>query len=147
MTDYAPEIIAASRAHGLDPLLVEAVVLQESSGKAHAVRFEPSVARWFKGNPKAAGLTPERYASSYGLMQILYATATDYGFSSAPEFLFLPQVGLDFGCMHLAAMLKWAQKDTMLALAAYNGGKGNAHEAQPMRYAAQVLRRLDELKA
>lgn len=141
-TDYQPEIQAAARNYGLDPALVTAVVLQESSGKTHAYRFESSVGEWFKGNPKAAGLTPARFAASYGLMQILFATATDYGFAVEPEYLFIPKIGLDFGCKHLAALLKWAKGDQFLALAAYNGGKGNARKAQPCAYAGEVLARL-----
>ena len=145
MTDYQPDIIAAARHHGLDADLVTAVVLQESAGQTDAFRFEPSVWGWFQRSPKAAGLNARRAGSSYGLMQILYATATDYGFSAEPEHLFLPKVGLDFGCRHLAALLQWAAGDVRLALAAYNGGKGNAHKAQPLAYAAEVLARLAKL--
>jgi soluble lytic murein transglycosylase-like protein len=146
--DYSPEIQIASGRHGLDPNLVRAVISKESAGKTHAVRFEASVADWFKRNPKAAGLTPERYASSYGLMQILFATATDYGFSAEPEYLFVPRIGLDFGCMHLAAMNKWAHGDLAKALEAYNGGKGNANgHGSDADYAADVLSRWHKFKA
>jgi soluble lytic murein transglycosylase-like protein len=146
-TEYGPEIRSAALQYGLDPALVTAVVLQESSGRTDAFRFEPGVWGWFAGNPKAAGLVPRRAASSYGLMQVLFATATDYGFSADPELLFIPRVGLDFGCRHLAELLKWAKGDVAKALAAYNGGKGNADKAQPRRYAAEVLARLGALKA
>jgi soluble lytic murein transglycosylase-like protein len=140
--DYSAEVQIAAGRFGLEPDLVRAVISKESSGKTHAYRFEASVAEWFRSNPKAAGLIPARYAASYGLMQILYATATDYGFSAEPEYLFVPRIGLEFGCMHLAALVKWAKNDLAKALAAYNGGKGNADRAIPRAYAADVLRRL-----
>lgn len=141
-SDYQTEINAAARTYGLDPALVTAVVEQESSGRTHAYRFEASVARWFKDHPKTAGLVPARYAASYGLMQVLYATATDYGFSLQPEHLFVPAIGLSYGCKHLAALLKWSGGDVARALAAYNGGKGNTDKAQPKKYARQVLGRM-----
>lgn len=148
MTDYEPEIIAAARNHGLDSDLVRAVVLKESTGKTHAYRFESSVAEWFKGHPRAAGLVPARYAASYGLMQVLYATATDYGFSAAPEMLFLPQVGLDFGCRDLATKLRKCKGDIALALEAYNGGLGNANgHGSDAEYARDVLARYGAMKA
>jgi soluble lytic murein transglycosylase-like protein len=58
-------------------------------------------------------------------MQVLYATATDYGYVTDPEYLFLPKVGLDIGCRHLAELVRWAKGDIQKALGAYNGGKGN----------------------
>lgn len=146
--DYQPEVLDASRRHGLDHTLVNAVISRESAGKTYAYRFEASVAKWFKDNPKAKGLVPARYAASYGLMQILYPTATDYGFSAAPEMLFLPQVGLDFGCLHLAALIKWAQGDLLKALEAYNGGRGNADgKGSDAAYACDVMNRWHALKA
>jgi soluble lytic murein transglycosylase-like protein len=146
--DYEAEIAVAARNYGLDLLLVKAVVIRESGGATHAYRFEASVAGWFKGNPHTAGLIPARYASSYGLMQILYATATDYGFSAEPEYLFVPKIGLDFGCKHLAALLKWAHGDVLKALEAYNGGKGNANgKGDDAEYARDVFARYQALKA
>lgn len=140
-TDFDPEIADACRRYGLDIDLVSAVVMQESSGRTNAYRYEPGVWEWFKTNPKAAGLNKYRAAASYGLMQILYATATDYGFSTDPEYLFLPKTGLDLGCRHLAELLRWAKGDMAKALAAYNGGKGNVDKAQPRNYAASVIGR------
>lgn len=147
MNEYEPEIAAAARNHGLDPQLVTAVVLQESAGKTDAFRYEPGVWTWFQGHPKAAGLSARRAASSYGLMQVLYATATDYGFNTEPEYLFIPRVGLDFGCYHLAHCLKWGHYSVGRGLAAYNGGASEkgANKAQAQRYATEVLDKLAKL--
>ena len=140
-TDYEPEILDASRRYGLQPQLVTAVVLRESSGRTNAYHFEPGVWEWFQTNPHAKGLNKYRAAASYGLMQVLYATATDYGYVTDPEYLFLPKVGLDIGCRHLAELLKWAKGDVKKALAAYNGGKGNVDKAGPKAYAENVYTR------
>lgn len=147
ITDFDPEITIAARTHGLDSDLVTAVVMQESSGRTNAYRYEPGVWNWFKGNPRANGLNKYRAAASYGLMQCLYATATDYGFATEPEYLFLPKVGLDMGCRHLAAMLK-RHKTLALALEAYNGGSGNANgKGTDADYAVEVLMRLHNIRA
>jgi soluble lytic murein transglycosylase-like protein len=138
-TDYAPEIAAAARQYSLDPLLVEAVVIQESSGRTNAYRYEPGVWRWFQGNPKAKGLNKYRAAASYGLMQMLFATATDYGFATEPEFLFFPKVNLDLGCKHLAKLIRHFGGDIGKGLQAYNGGIGNVGKAQVKIYAQSVL--------
>jgi soluble lytic murein transglycosylase-like protein len=145
--DFRPEIIAAARSHGLSADLVEAIVTQESSGRADAFRFEPSVWEWFKANPLAAGLNARRAASSYGLMQMLFATATDYGFRAEPEYLFLPKTNLDMGCKHFAVLLKWAKGNVPKALQAYNGGRGGVGRPQTIAYAKSVLRHLDNIIA
>lgn len=143
MTKYRADIEAAAAAHGLDPDLVEAVVCVESSGKTHAYRYEPAFwRRYLADTPEYADANPERVAASYGLMQVMYTTAKDHGFSPTdPEFLFVPRMGLDYGCRHLARCLAWSGGNVEQALAFYNGGrKGN--EAPPYRnapYARKVL--------
>jgi soluble lytic murein transglycosylase-like protein len=108
-TDFDAEIMDAAKRYGLHPQLVTAVVMRESTGRTNAYRYEPGVWEWFKTNEHAKGLNKYRAAASYGLMQVLYATATDYGYVTDPEYLFLPKVGLDLGCRHLAEMIKWAK--------------------------------------
>src|SRR5262245_49046246 len=131
-TAYRAEIAAALATNhsryldASDPAVcarVEAQILAESAGHADAFRFEPSIAaqiasgalrpRTLPGNPE-----PRRIASSYGLLQILYVTACDYGFRDNPEALFVPAIGLKFGLAHLAALLEWAEGDRDRALAA-----------------------------
>lgn len=111
----------------------------ESSGHTDAFRFEPSVVRWFRASSLTKGLAPRRFAGSYGLCQILYATATDLGFTGLPEALFVPAVNLDYGAKHLASLLIWAKGREGQALEAWNGGKGNVGSAQTRAYAAKVL--------
>lgn len=156
-TSYSDLIQQIAATHRLDPRVVEAIVLQESSGHTDAFRFEPKF--WDRYLSKLVlyrGKVPRRVSSSYGLMQIMYPTAWDRGFRGEPEELFIPHVGLEWGCRHLAYLQAWASMfpgtpRVLLAstLAAYNGGKAdNEPGHQPLlrngRYAAQVLARMEE---
>lgn len=147
-TDYRKEIEGAAHEHGLDPNLVEAVVICESSGRTDAFRFEPGFyERYIKGKPIWSGLNPRRIASSYGLMQVMYTTALEHGYPyPEPEKLFIPEVGLDWGCCVLAAFCEWAEGDVMKTLASYNGGKGNWMGGQAQVYSHKVNRVLEEIQ-
>jgi soluble lytic murein transglycosylase-like protein len=162
-TRYKAEIDVAASKWGLDPLLVEAVVVQESGGNTDAFRFEPDYwNRYLKGNPKYRGLNPRRVSSSYGLMQVMYSRLLEDRVADndawEPELLFIPVNGLDLGCGLLHELSVWANglavTDAQLAsepalyelvaLAAYNGGKGGNDPTKnwPLRngkYARDVL--------
>lgn len=144
---------------GLDPLLVAALVWQESDFNADAFRHEPAFwNRYMKKNPLYAHLNPRRVSSSYGLMQVMYCRLLEDGTTANdkwdPEFLFVPKFNLDIGCELLAELLLWAAKYTtdpervtIAALAAYNGGRGGNRPDQnwPVRngkYAREVLDKL-----
>lgn len=141
---YRPAIETAAATHRIDPDLVEAVVMQESGGKADAFRFEPKFwQRYLANSPLYAREEPRRFASSYGLMQVMFTTALAAGYSGDPEGLFAITVNLDIGCRILRGLLDRSDGDLREALAAYNGGWGNRNGSTPQRYAEQVLGRLD----
>jgi soluble lytic murein transglycosylase-like protein len=168
-TRYKAEIDAAATRYGLDPLLVEAVVVQESAGNTDAFRFEPMFwNRYLKGNPKYRHLNPRRVSSSYGLMQVMYCRLLEDKIADndawAPELLFVPENGLDIGCAFLAELLEWAKSLPVdptrcidmrtyheeVALAAYNGGRGgnDPNKNWPLRngkYAREVLAKREAL--
>jgi soluble lytic murein transglycosylase-like protein len=140
MTEYRTLVDSAARTYGIDANLIEAVVIAESSGRTDAFRFEPAFyERYLRDKPEYAGQIPRRISSSYGLMQVMYTTACGHGFQDYPELLFKPEVGLKYGCLHLAKMLTWADRNVPQALAGYNGGMGNWEGAMPQRYARHVL--------
>jgi soluble lytic murein transglycosylase-like protein len=147
MTAYRREIESAARLANLDPNLVEAVVLVESGGHTNAYRYEKNF--WFKymaPKPEYRDANPERVSASYGLMQVLWVVAVEVGCSRVdpPEYLFVPAIGLTFGCLKLAQLLAWSKGNVTQALAAYNGGKGS-NGAPPFRnqsYADRVLKQL-----
>lgn len=147
---YRREISEAAAAHGLDPRVVEAVVAVESSGRTHAYRFEPQFFdKYLSGKPEWRSAVPERVSASYGLMQVMFVVAKELGFTGEPELLFVPRIGLDWGCRKLATLMAWAEGDVVRALAAYNGGRGG-NTTPPLRnqaYADRVLRALADVPA
>ncbi len=146
--DYLKEIRVAAGKEQVDPALVAAILEVESSGRTDAFRYEPAFwARYCARHPLYAHDTPRRVASSYGLMQVMYPTAREHGFPGPPELLFVPDIGLQWGCRHLASLLEWAGGDTWKAVAAYNGGKGNWDGDAPQRYAQKVKTLYETFKA
>ena len=98
-TPYAEFIAAASQAHGVDPLLVKALIQVESGYRPKA------------RSPKGA----------VGLMQIMPATAREYKVGNP----FDPKANIEAGVKHLKALLdRFGSERTELALAAYNAGPG-----------------------
>jgi soluble lytic murein transglycosylase-like protein len=96
--EFAPVIAEASRAHGVDPRLVAAVVRRESA--------------W---NPNAVS----RVGAS-GLMQLMPATARFLGVRN----VFDPRENIFGGTRYLRKLLDTFDGDLDLALAAYNAGPG-----------------------
>ena len=155
---YRPLIEVAAHQHGLEAPLVAAVCQTESAFRTDAFRHEPQFyARYMAKNAKYKDLHPRRYSSSYGLMQVMWVVAVEDGFDPArpPEHLFIPDLGLTFGCRRLKRCLTWAQqfeaseKDRLLSgLAAYNGG-ANSSQAPPnprnIKYALRVWQHLQAL--
>ncbi|GFK93539.1 hypothetical protein NNJEOMEG_01373 [Fundidesulfovibrio magnetotacticus] len=131
--DHARRIAETARKHGLPETLVEAVVNVESGGDTWAIRYEPRFfERYLRDNPGVRAKAPcsletERraQATSWGLMQVMGATARAMGFDG-PFLSALgdPDQGLEVGCACLAR-----QRDRHLAAhgwqgvaAAYNAG-------------------------
>ncbi len=90
----------ASR-YGVEEALIRAVVAAESNYNAHAVSS----------------------AGAVGLMQLMPATAADYGVSSV-DALFDPQTNLRTGTRHLKRLLTKYNNDYGRAIMAYNAGEG-----------------------
>lgn len=105
-----PDIVAQeAETNGLPPLLLLALVRQESF-------FQPDA---------------ESFAGALGLTQVIPSTAEEIagqldedGFVNSD--LFRPAVSLRFGAHYLGSQLEFLDQDIAAALAAYNGGPGNA---------------------
>ena len=136
---YHAETATMAQRHGLPVDLVTAVVLTESSGQTHAYRHEPAFwRRYLEGKPEWDGANPARVSASYGLMQVMFPVAVEFGYArhDPPEYLFVPLIGLDYGCKVLRERMDWAKGDVRAALASYNGGKGGNAPGGLLRNAA-----------
>ena len=145
---YRKEILKKADKYDLDPSLIAAIVLVESSGNPYAIRVEPAFWRRYgatyqkiiaPGHPARRWLKyPEVFASSYGLMQIMFGVAVEHGCRVRfPTELLKPDLNLEFGCKILAKKIKIKQNIEEGVLA-YNGG-GNP------RYPAKVFRFMNEI--
>lgn len=144
---YRAEIETAAAAHGLDPDLVAAVVEQESNGWASAFRFEPDFwSKYLKNNPLYKDRHPREVSASYGLMQTMYTTAVEHGYTGLPWGLFAPTVSLEYGCRVLDALLTWADGNVTKALGGYNAGRGGAEGTNGRKYARDVLARYERIR-
>ncbi len=95
---FSAQIVAVAERHGLDPLLVAAVVQTESAFDRLAV------------SPRGA----------LGLMQMMPETAEEFGVANVYD----PSQNLDAGASYLASLLRRFDGDLVLTLAAYNAGPG-----------------------
>jgi len=95
-TPYAEIIASMSEAHGVNPLLVRALIEVES-------KFRPT-ARSRKG--------------AMGLMQLMPSTAREYNVRNPFE----PKANIEAGIKHLKTLLDRFGSSVELALAAYNAG-------------------------
>lgn len=116
---YGDTIRHAGEIHGVDALLIAAVVETESHFNAGAI------------SPRGA----------VGLMQVLPSTAGE-----PVERLLDPAVNIDHGARYLADLLKRFEGDLELALAAYNAGPTNVRRfggvppfSETRRYVEKVL--------
>lgn len=135
-TNYDAIISSAAALHGLPLALLQAQVIQESSGHADAFRYEPVFyTHYIKGSTVAkSAVYGPLAACSYGLMQIMLETAAEMGFTGRPEDLFTPAVGLEWGARKMKAL--WTAAGGTdgayhAALAAYNGGPALLHLPNP----------------
>ena len=155
--------------HGLEPDLVEAVVLTESAGNPAAWNPEPRY-RYLvdarSGRPfrpltvseLASEVPPSDFRAlagdpdqewwgqqaSWGLMQVMGAVAREHGYRQPyrPELCRDVVQNLQIGCRHLAGHLQWAKGDVDKALRAYNGGRGSVNEPRTAIYVTKVRQNL-----
>jgi len=117
---FGPLIAEAAATHGLDPVLLEAVIQAESA-------FDPGAV-----SPKGA----------QGLMQLMPATAAELQVDNP----FDPRANVEGGARYLKALIGVFDGDLGLALAAYNSGRGRVERSgdippisETRRYVQRVL--------
>jgi soluble lytic murein transglycosylase len=106
---YGSLVMSEARERDIDPLLMYALIRQES-------QFVPDAL----SHAEARGLTQVIPSTGQGIADQL----GDTGYSL--EDLFLPYVSIRYGTYYLASNLPQFDRKILPALAAYNGGPGNA---------------------
>lgn len=154
MTTYLkPEILAlvgtAAEKHALDFWTLVAQVEKESSGNPNAIRLEMGFRWFYPAGSSPVGNELDFQRTSWGLLQIMGATARELGYA-VPAGIYPAgplkadsATALDLGCRYMAGKLKhWGNiRD---ALSAYNAGHptpGNFGS-----YAEPILGRANALK-
>lgn len=123
-----PLIDLAAKRQGLDPRLIAAIIEVESGGQSYACRFEPGYPFLFEPTvmAKTSGttLSTEQMLQrcSWGLMQVMGATARELGLRAPLPSLTDPAAGIEFGCLYFKAQLARYSGKTLDAIAAYNAG-------------------------
>jgi hypothetical protein len=97
-TPYGEIIAAMSEAHGVDPMLVRALIQVESNYRARA----------------------KSHKGAMGLMQLMPSTAREYQVRNPYD----PKSNIAAGVRHLKGLLERFNGAVDLALAAYNAGEG-----------------------
>lgn len=128
-----------ARFKDLDPVVVAAVIEQESNWNTFAIRSESKSGfarrygrayarivketagkrddRWFR--------FPDIFYSSYGLMQVMYPVAVEQLGGDEleyPTLLCMPEIGTSYGCALLVRKIRAARGDLRKGLLFYNGG-------------------------
>jgi len=120
--------------YSIEPSLFLGLIEQESGFNTWASRFEPVFYDRYilKSFPTRTTESVAR-ATSYGLCQVMGATARELGFDTASMCALCDEaIGLDIGARKLSACLKSAKGDVTAALLKYNGGSNKDYPIQVM---------------
>ena len=120
----------------VDPNVINAIIIVESSGNPYAVRFEPSFLKWLRRRITLTKKTPtletEYYlrSTSFGLGQIMGQTARELGFNG----LYLtelcdPEINIKYLCKYFAKLLNRYRGEVLWAISAYNAGSAKQTSA------------------
>jgi hypothetical protein len=117
-------VVRTSKRYGVERALVSAIIAAESAFDPHAVS----------------------HAGAIGLMQVMPATAAEYGVTDA-RHLFDPAVNVRTGVRHLKRLLDKYNNDYGRAIMAYNAGEGvvdrtnsNVTYLETLNYTEAVIR-------
>jgi len=150
------EIIEAANKHGLDPLLIQAIVSVESAGNPWVCRYEPLFRYLYFPREHADRLNQSvetetnQQMTSWGLMQLMGAVARELGFTEPLAKLSDLQTGLEWSCKKLKTLKERWGEDEIRMIASWNAGSprktpGGLYVNQT--YVDKVWRKLTELRA
>lgn len=121
-----------AKKYELDPKLVTAVIMKETSGKIGVNRYEPTwkypvdVIGWARRLTKAGYTTTSltervNQYTSWGLMQVMGSVARELGHATPIPLLVIPEIGIEYGCRKLSQLFD-RYKTVEKVLDAYNSG-------------------------
>ena len=149
---YMPVVREKAELFGLDPLLIAATIMTESSGDPWATKYEPGW-EWFfpedqmiaysqkAGTDKATEYIHQ--ATSWGLTQVMGTVAREHGYLGPMPRLCEPELNIHYGALHLK---KFSRKYSTIeeVISAYNAGsvvrvasgmfKNQVHVDRAMRF-------------
>lgn len=125
---FDTEIATSAQAYNVPEAWVRAVIETESSWQPSAYRAEPQI-----------------NDASYGLMQLLYRTASGLGYTGDPAGLYDPATNIDLGTKLLGQLRRSYGDDFARVYSAYNSGKPDAYLTST-QVGANVARALGNLE-
>lgn len=164
MSGFSPSVIAAivtaAQRNGLEPMLLAALVMRESSGNPFAGRFEegyPFLFDVLKKKPlrwerqavipslgTCSGATERVWQqTSWGLCQVMGGTARELGFSGPfLSALSQPEEGAEYGARYLAKLVRLHGLQD--GLSAYNAGSPT--DANFKAYVSPILQTFERFR-
>jgi len=145
-----PVVATVAGRHDLPVDLVAAMVRQESTFNRFTNRFEKDFYKtYIEGKsldflPRGSLEITESLgrATSWGLLQVMGATARQYGFRGWFPELCEAAVGLEFGCRYLADLRRqYGSEGWPVVVRAYNAGPGGRHN-EANHYPHDVLEKI-----
>ena len=141
----------------LDPQLVTAIIMKESSGNPFVCRYEPKWKYAFECKGFAYilgyGCTEETerlgQMTSWGLMQVMGTVARELGFRGWFSQLCDPAIGINYGCKKLRKIAdRYASTDDIIS--AYNAGSAIKNASgfySNQSYVDEVFKNLRSIKS
>lgn len=130
---------AIAKAEGVDPVLICAMIEQESAWDCWAIRYEPAFMAKYVGplytNHKINATEAYARSFSWGVLQTMGQVAREAGFKGPLPQLCDFTIGVTWGCRVWKKKLESAGGDTAKGLLAWNGGAR-------AEYANEVLARI-----
>tara|TARA_Y100001963_G_C6781633_1_gene450244 strand:+ start:848 stop:1333 length:486 start_codon:yes stop_codon:yes gene_type:complete len=152
---FEKEIRDIAKQYRLDWRLVAAIIIRESSANQYAIRVERGFWRRYSKNykkmiplkhPARRWLEyPDVFASSYGLMQIMFGVAYENGFRGKfPTELLDPEVNIKLGCKILVRKIRQSKGSLRGGLLKYNGGGDLGYPDRILKSLAILKKRYPE---
>jgi soluble lytic murein transglycosylase-like protein len=143
------KILFWAKASDIDADLIGAIVQVESAGNEKAMRYEKHwrylvhPEKFAKLNNVSRETEEELQKFSYGLMQVMGSVAREHGMRGPLVNLLDPDLGLQYGCVHLKSFMQRYAKLSD-AVSSYNQGSPRKTE-DGIKYLNQAY--VDKVKA